>query len=253
MAEKYAVFLDIDGTLTYKTPVPSIENIDVIRQVQDKGHYVFINTGRSLRCIPREIFKDIRFDGVIAGVGAYISFKDKVIEKHCLSYDLLERLCRYFKTTGKMCVFEGENNMFYINDVSWAASDWFKVNSINDFENMYPSDPISKITFDGTIPLDLQESLSGELTFIQHPGYVEAAIKGCNKSKGMETALNYLGIGRSNSIAIGDSPNDIDMLEYAGIGIAMGNAPEIVKNIADYITDSNADSGVASALRKYLL
>lgn len=69
----------------------------------------------------------------------------------------------------------------------------------------------------------------------------------------MEILSSYYGIDREKIIAIGDSENDLSMIEFAGMGIAMGNAIDIVKNKADFITDTNDNNGVAKAINKFVL
>ena len=71
---------------------------------------------------------------------------------------------------------------------------------------------------------------------------------GCCKSDGMRRLLEAAGIEREDSVAFGDSGNDIDMLAWAGIGVAMGNAPEEVQAAADFVTGTLAESGVSAGL-----
>ena len=68
-SRKFAVFIDIDETLMSNGVVPK-RNIDAIARIRELGHKVFLNTGRSYACIPGQILKEIRFDGVVAGIGA---------------------------------------------------------------------------------------------------------------------------------------------------------------------------------------
>jgi hydroxymethylpyrimidine pyrophosphatase-like HAD family hydrolase len=74
-----------------------------------------------------------------------------------------------------------------------------------------------------------------------------------SKTSGIEFLCKEFGTQRSEIIAIGDNYNDINMIEFAGLGIAMGNAPIQVKEIADDITFSNDQDGVAEAFKKYIL
>ncbi len=80
----------------------------------------------------------------------------------------------------------------------------------------------------------------------------EITNQGVTKALGMERLCSYLQIQREEILAIGDSENDLDMLRFAGIGVAMGNAAESVKESADYVTSSNNDDGVANAIRHFL-
>ena len=73
----------------------------------------------------------------------------------------------------------------------------------------------------------------------------------CGKAVGMRAILQHYGFAREESIAFGDGGNDQDMIAYAGIGVAMGNATPDVKAAADYVTDSCADDGVYTALKHF--
>lgn len=83
--------------------------------------------------------------------------------------------------------------------------------------------------------------------------YLEIMTKKASKTSAIEFLCNKLNIEKEEVIAIGDNYNDMDMLQYAGVGIAMGNAPDIVKEKADDITSTNDEDGVAKALEKYFL
>ena len=78
-------------------------------------------------------------------------------------------------------------------------------------------------------------------------------MKGINKATGMEKVLELTGVKKENTIAIGDSNNDFDMITYAGIGVAMANSQQSILDVADYVTASNFDCGVAKAIKKFLL
>lgn len=84
------------------------------------------------------------------------------------------------------------------------------------------------------------------------PFYFEYTAKGVDKAKAIECALTPLGYKRNEMIAFGDAQNDRSMLQYAGIGVAMGNAVEEIKDIADEVTASNEDDGIALSLYKHL-
>jgi hydroxymethylpyrimidine pyrophosphatase-like HAD family hydrolase len=77
--------------------------------------------------------------------------------------------------------------------------------------------------------------------------------KGANKGLGLLHLGEILGIKREEIMACGDSFNDLEMLVEAGIGVAMGNAEEDLKTVADYITDTNDNDGVAKAIEKFVL
>ena len=79
---------------------------------------------------------------------------------------------------------------------------------------------------------------------------LEIMSEGSTKGKAIEFLANLLNINREEIIAFGDNYNDVSMIEFVGTGVAMGNAEEDVKNIANYVTDTNSESGVAKAIDK---
>ncbi len=83
------------------------------------------------------------------------------------------------------------------------------------------------------------------------PTFIEITPNIVSKATALEYMLDYLNVDSSETIAIGDNYNDLDMLNKAGLGIAMGNAPAAVRKAADYITLSNNDDGLAAAIRKF--
>jgi len=82
---------------------------------------------------------------------------------------------------------------------------------------------------------------------------VEFMKKGCNKATGIEKLAQHLGISNEEIIAIGDASNDKEMIEYAGLGVAMGNAEDEIKMLANFITKSNEEDGVAYVINKFII
>jgi len=85
------------------------------------------------------------------------------------------------------------------------------------------------------------------------PFFLEILNKNSNKGNGVAMLADYLGIASTEVICVGDAGNDIHMLEYAGLSVAMGNAFDDIKAIADYVTHSNEDDGVAHVIEKFIL
>ena len=82
---------------------------------------------------------------------------------------------------------------------------------------------------------------------------IEVNHSGVSKSNAIEALINHYGIKKEELICIGDSENDIAMIKYAGLGVAMGNASEEVKRVANYVTDTNNKDGVAKVIEKFIL
>lgn len=109
-------------------------------------------------------------------------------------------------------------------------------------------DVLDKITFQ--IPKELFE----EYSIIRSVDFmIEFMKKGCNKATGIEKLAQHLGIKKEEIIAIGDANNDKEMIEFAGLGVAMGNADDEIKKMANFITKSNEKDGVAYVIDKFIL
>ncbi|WP_368896057.1 HAD-IIB family hydrolase, partial [Priestia megaterium] len=100
----------------------------------------------------------------------------------------------------------------------------------------------------------LQKQLQGELSVMRSkPYFLEFTEEGVTKGTSLHLLIQQLGITRDEVIAIGDSYNDLAMIEFAGLGVAMGNAPEDIKEKANHVTDTNMNDGVAKVVEEFIL
>lgn len=253
--EKCAVFLDIDGTLIGDSFKISDDNLKAIADARAMGHMVFINTGRSWGNIPDVLHEQFDLDGIISGSGAMITMGGETLWKSCMSEDLVRRVMEFiFNNRRYWAIFEGLSDVYAIpNDVRPIRDYQIHVDSPLDSRKICSEDEIHVIAMGKTVPDEFKELFKDELTVFQFDTYADCVIKGLNKAKGIEKVLELTGIKRENTIAIGDSNNDYDMLEFAGIGVAMANSQQRILDMADYITVSASESGVARAIEKFLL
>ena len=100
----------------------------------------------------------------------------------------------------------------------------------------------------------LQQELAGQLSVMRSkPFFLEFTEAGVTKGTSLNHLIGLLGIEREEVIAMGDSYNDLAMIEFAGLGVAMGNAPADIKEKADFVTDTNMNDGVAKVIEKFVL
>lgn len=253
--EKCAVFLDVDGTLISDSFKISDDNLKAIAEARARGHMVFINTGRSWGNIPEVLSNQFDLDGIISGSGAMITMNGETVWKTSMSEELTGRVMRFiFDNPRYWAIFEGLNDVYMIpNDERQRRGYEFSVDSPEDYKKICTGDEIQVIAMGKIVPDEFKELFKDELTVFQFDTYADCVIKGLNKAKGIEKVLELTGIKRENTIAIGDSNNDYDMLEFAGVGIAMANSQQRILDMADYITASAKESGVARAIEKFLL
>ena len=253
--EKCAVFLDIDGTLITDSFIIPSENLAAINAAREKGHLVFINTGRSWGNIPPVLMEQIeKFDGIIAGSGAMVTIGGKTVFNGCMSKALVCRIAEYiFVHPEYWAIFEGLHSTYILtNGLRKRTEIQQSVSNMEELKEACKDDEIQVVAMGKTVPEDFIELFKDELTVFQFETYADIVVKGLNKAEGIKKVLEATGIKPENTIAIGDSNNDYDMLKYAGIGVAMANSQQSILNIADYVTVSNFDCGVAKAINKFL-
>lgn len=253
--EKCAVFLDIDGTLISDSFKISDDNLKAIAEARARGHMVFINTGRSWGNIPEVLHEQFDLDGIISGSGAMITMNGDTVWRNSMSEELVGRVMRYiFDNREYWAIFEGCNDVYMIsNDERQLRGYEHSVDSPEEYREICETDEIQVIAMGKIVPDEFKELFKDELTVFQFDTYADCVIKGLNKAKGIEKVLELTGIKRENTIAIGDSNNDYDMLEFAGVGVAMANSQQRILDMADEITVSAKESGVARAIEKILL
>ena len=259
--KRIAVFLDIDGTLITGDPIPFKDDVEAMEEAALKGNYIFLNTGRSFSNIPLALLELPFIKGIAAGGGAHVLFANngspryQTVYHKWLPVEQLSKICAWCGNQRLCCVLEGEKNCYVFNQSSliFKVESQIVVNSFNDFIRKSSGDFITKLTFIGFALKNEYPLLESICTVNYFPHYCEGIIKGENKAKAMELILQNLGLRREDSIAIGDSTNDLDMIRFAGMGIAMGNACAELKAAAGAVTGDCGKGGVAGALRKFVL
>ena len=259
-SKKKSIFLDIDGTLIMGEKGPFTEDLDAMREAAGRGHSVFLNTGRSLANISRALLELPFIRGAAAGGGAHVLLKGsendlRTVYHKWVSEEMIARVFAWYSARPQSCVLEGEQNCYIINGPYslFTIGNLRATDSLEEFKNQSRGDFITKLTLNR---LDSEDERRFLETFFQvncFPNYAEGIIKGENKAKAMGIILKETGLERENSIAIGDSGNDLDMLRFAGMGIAMGNATPELKEAAAAVTSDCGKGGVAVALRKFVL
>ena len=250
-----AVFFDIDGTLvsfkTHEVPQSTIEALDLLRK---KGIKVFIATGRHYTSINN--LGDLKFDGYVTLNGGYcFAGEDKVIYKHSIPDRDIEALIRYMETEKSFpCAFVQEKEIF-MN---------YKDETVEEIFNMlnFPEPPIRPMDeIRGKTAYQLVSFFTAEqekkiMTILSNcestrwnPLFTDVVPAGSSKRVGIDKMLEYFRIPLNECMAFGDGGNDVAMLQHAGIGVAMGNAEDDVKQYADYITDSVDEDGIFKALK----
>jgi hydroxymethylpyrimidine pyrophosphatase-like HAD family hydrolase len=241
-----AIFLDIDDTIYSKAlGGPFEDDLSGIAKARAAGHRFFLCSGRSVANIPPGVEKAAFYDGMVAGGGAHVVLEGKTLHQTWLEIPLLTQITEMFLAHGKMITFRGDREVFAANR---KGEDKVPIRNSDDFINTYPDAHICMITVDKTISPEQKSFLESHFDIYPQVPHYDCFIKGECKSKGMRMILDALGLDRKDSVAIGDSSNDVDSIRYAGTGIAVGNACEELKALASWVSAPCGKGAVVRAL-----
>jgi Cof subfamily protein (haloacid dehalogenase superfamily) len=272
-----AVLMDMDGTLLGKSQVAvSRRNMSAVQRAIEKGVQVIPCTGRVCDMLPPQLLtqKGIRYFVTSHGARAYdrdnniTLYEDLIPAAHVAElFKILEGKGLYNEIAANATIYlekavsehldfsvVPEHHLWYVRDNCYLPvekpSQFFLENNIG----------VEKMNIYG-IPWFMQQSIYDEITatgFIKHtrPGAganLEFSSVTLNKLNATDAILGKLGISYEETLAIGDSSSDAAILQACGVGVAMGNAPDNIKALANDVTDLNVEDGVAKAFEKYIL
>ncbi|WP_445490970.1 Cof-type HAD-IIB family hydrolase [Niallia sp. 03133] len=237
------IALDMDGTLLNdKGEIPE-ENRKAIKEAQDKGIHVVLSTGRSIATCKDHAESLLLKTFLVTVNGSEIwDWQGNLIERNLVEaeniqwmYDLSKK--HKAKTWAISCDQVWNDNM--PEDIS--TLEWLKFGFHIDDDQIRAN-----------VMKELHEKGLFEISN-SSPVNIEVNALGINKARGLKTVCERLNITMDQVMAVGDSLNDISMIKEAGLGVAMGNAQEVVKETADVTTFTNEENGVANAIRKWAL
>ncbi|MBQ9362622.1 MAG: HAD family phosphatase [Bacteroidaceae bacterium] len=269
MTDYRLIALDIDGTLARNDRSLSQVTIDTLVEAQQRGLRVVIASGRPTYGIAHvaEALQLEKFGGfVLAFNGGEIwNWQNQErIYAQALPDEVIPVLYRCTRDAGfDMMTYQGAYIVTEAAHSSYiqlsAARNRMQVKVVADFLAAVDK-PLSKCMIVGDAdrlqPFEtvLTAALQGRANaYRSEPFCLEVVPKGIDKAKCLGILLEKLELDRSGLIACGDGFNDISMIQFAGLGVAMGNAQDCVKKAADYITLSNEADGVANVVRKFFL
>lgn len=238
------IALDMDGTLLTSDLEISEMNRKMIVKALDKGVGVMLSTGRWLDfCYPYAESLNLNTYLVTVNGGEIWTESKELVERHVHASDLVEKMWNigHDKGVHMWCVATDRVYNSSEKPDRFDQHEWLKIG--------FSSENIDKLN---EIRKELSVYDSLEITN-SLPTNIEVNPAGVNKANGLERVCRELGITMDEVMAVGDSLNDIKMIEQAGFGVAMGNAQDAIKEVADYITDTNNNDGVAKAIERFIL
>jgi 5-amino-6-(5-phospho-D-ribitylamino)uracil phosphatase len=237
------IALDMDGTLLNDQHDITEGNRKAIKEAQEKGVHVVLSTGRSLRKCKHHA-DSLSLTSYLVTVNGSEIWDDnrELVERNLVKSESIQWM---FELTQKHKIrfWAITTNQNWFDDMPKEihAEEWLKF-GFNIKDEMTRDKILKELEARGEFELSNST-----------PTNIEVNPAGINKAKGLSLVCERLGIEMKNVMAVGDSLNDLAMIEAAGLGIAMGNAQEIVKKAAAWVTSTNNEDGVAAAIRKWVL
>lgn len=255
-----ALFLDIDGTLvSFKTHAVPQATVDALCEAHAKGVRIFIATGR-----PKVIINNLDvlqqtgiIDGYVTMNGGYCFVGDEVIAKQVIPASEVRAIASVCERRGYACIFVREHSISVCQPSDLLKQifyDYLHVDVIPEvsFEEAVQGEILQVTPF---MTVEQEQELVPLLPTCEigrwHPAFSDITAAGSTKQKGVDAMIGHFGIALSDTMAFGDGGNDIGMLRHVGIGVAMGNASDTVKEAADYVTTSVDEEGIRRALQHF--
>lgn len=259
--EKSVLFFDIDGTiLSEKTGKIPESAIRALRKAQENGHLLFINTGRTVCAIPKELEK-IRFDGWLYGCGTHLVYQGEVMLSSSIPEKRGKDLIEKIKECGLGGVAEGQEDIYFPKEITrfeglegskqYFASQGMGIGQYLEEEGVrfdklfvFSDEKSDLASFFAYIEEDMEVIDRGKNTY-------EIIQKGYTKATACDFVMEQLGIPRERAYVFGDSGNDLAMFEYAQHAVAMGKHAEILEPYTEFVTKTVEEDGIEYALKHY--
>lgn len=253
------VFFDIDETLIMKfEDILPDSVLPVIRKLKQNGIIPAIATGRSRCSLPTKIKALIAEEPIELFVtmnGQFSVFQNKVIEKHPIPTEKVQHLVDFFDAQQIDYAFVSDNNVAVskITAKQKSALDPILTDYIVDKDYFKHNEVFQLLPFYDQSQDELVKNaniLDGLRVVRWDKDSVDLFDAEGSKARGIASAIKQLGFEMENVMAFGDGLNDLEMLSTVGVGVAMGNARDELKKVADFVTDRIEDHGIYNFLVK---
>ncbi|MGP1910584.1 Cof-type HAD-IIB family hydrolase [Metabacillus sp. JX24] len=264
--------LNIDGTLLRSNGRLEPSTREAVQYVQNKGVYVTLVTSRHFQ-MAKKLAKALKINNLlVTHSGAFVSDKvDRSLYENRISEEKTFNLVQVLETFD--CNVRIVHERFSLGNRKKVSSSilgktllspkdplFYPVQFVESLGENLRDEPLAApkldVYFSETESCLEAENLlanafEGITVRVKNPSMLEITAKGVSKENGLRLIGQHLGIAQEEMVAIGDAGDDMNMIELAGLGVAMGNAPHSVKKAADWITRSNDDQGVAYMVKEH--
>lgn len=256
-----ALFFDVDGTLIdsyHGSHRISSATLAELKRIQGLGHKVFLSSGRPRNLLTPELLEP-GFDGLVLINGGYVEMDGVSVYEERMDTELARKAVAFAERLGLEYIIVAAHNT-YTKRENQAFIDFFADVHGDIFtfdyslEEVLPSAikleamvdtadraRVTELALQELGPLISCDGHGGEGTFELYPTAI-------SKAKGIEVVLDRLGIDVRDAYGFGDGTNDLEMIRYCGVGVAMGNAEDVVKDAADIVCPPVWDDGLAQIL-----
>jgi Cof subfamily protein (haloacid dehalogenase superfamily) len=253
------VALDVDGTLVDGSNEMSEAVRDTVRAIRDTGIETVISTGRAIPGVMDTVAKLGLTEGyAVASNGAVVFGYDPIEVIHAVTFDASDAVRRVMEQVPDATVAVEEVGVGFRVNRPFPEAEITGEFIVQDVEQLI-AEPVTRVIIRSTdhtpqeftaIVHDL--GLTGTNYFIGYSAWLDLAPEGVSKASGLEVLCARLGIDRADVLAVGDGNNDLEMLSWAGRGVAMGHGPDALKAVADDVTGSIDEDGLVAELKQYL-
>ncbi len=261
VSDKNMIFFDIDGTLvTEGTHILPESAREAIAKTRACGNLTFINTGRTYFNIDGYL-KDLGFDGYICGCGTQIFYQGKELFASSVSKERSREIVLMLRECELPAFFEESQSIYFDPLSPLTPRDLMDLRAAFGGKNVEDLDESNWKTFHfdkflifPTTRSDMRrfrKEIEKDFCYLDRGFCAEIIQKDYSKATGIQFFCDMLGISLENCYAIGDSSNDLSMLEYVPHGIAMGNGVKEILPYCEYQTADIMDDGIYKALEHY--
>lgn len=251
------IFFDVDGTITsYKDGIISQNTKQAINKLIDNGFHVVAATGRPLSMCDEIL--ELGVDTFITANGAYVTHQGDCIHKIVLPNETVLRVNQFASEHQHALTYYSEN--LHMNEIqnSKVCQALYETLGLQEFPPINSEAHLSETyllcLFVDDVEIEKYKAHFPSIHFKRwHPYIVNVLEEEVSKSVAIKKVLDYFGFTKEEAIAFGDGENDIDMLELVDIGIAMGNANEKLRSIANFVTKDSSEDGIGWALKHFKL
>ena len=259
MDTRYTLFFDIDGTLvSFKTHEIPPSTILALTQAKANGHHVYIATGRPPIIITNLGAIEHLIDGYITTNGALRFVGKEMVTCQPIPKSDVMTVVNDSKARGYSLIVVGLRDVAVLDPTGDVRRIFQQMLAVKNLDKASPLEQVLEqdiLQLTPFFPADYEQQLMARLDHCisgrWHPEFTDITANGADKGKGILAIARHDGLDPAHTIAFGDGGNDSSMIRQAGIGIAMGNAIDALKQQADYVTTTVDDDGILNALRHF--